>query len=267
MLESSAATSFVAMVSMRESPLITGVLYGGRSTIGVAWGAALPCLAAAPEAAPTLEERLAAAEAMASWVMPLGLLSVALALVVVWLALRMRSAPKAAAARSVRHPVVEQASEVTMPQPRRLAVEAEGAPPEAQAVDVDQQVDFFELLGQHEAAVAVLSAHIDGPGSDDMQAYLKLMQIHRRVSDPQSFEQVRKRYRRRFGAEAPEWLEVRARPADVDLLLPLGGDPSSAIDFEPGPGLDLDLSNPSVARAGTRQEVPAKDLPAAAARR
>jgi len=239
----------------------------GRSTIGVAWAAALPGLAAASEAAPTLQERLAAAEAVASWVMPLCLLSAVLALWVAWLVWRLRSVPRLPRATAVRQPVAHASSQVTMPQPRRLAAETEAAPPEAQAVDVDQQVDFFELLGQHEAAVAVLSAHIDGPGSDDTQAYLKLMQIHRRVSDPQSFEQVRKSYRRRFGAEAPEWLDLQAGPADVDLFLPLGDDPNSAIDLDLGLGLDLDLSDPPAAQAGPRQPTPATDLPVAAARR
>jgi hypothetical protein len=122
--------------------------------------------------------------------------------------------------------------------------EVDGAPPEAQAVDVDQQVDFFELLGRHEAAVAVLSAHIAGPGGDDAPSYLKLMQIHRRYSDPQAFEQVRLSYRQRFDAEAPVWSPTAARRADVDLLLPIGDEPSPAIDLDLDFKLDLDLSEP-----------------------
>ena len=225
--------------------------------VALGLGVALPRVVAAADAALALSDRLAAAEARAAWVAPLMGFSLLLLLLVAWLACRLR------AARPAPPPLVAPAAEVPaaaqpalfggLPAVARPA-EADGAPPEAQAVDVDQQVDFFELLGQHEAAVAVLSAHIAGPGKDDAPSYLKLMQIHRSYSDPQAFEQVRRRYGQRFDTEAPAWAPPSQRRTDVDLLLPIGDEPAPAIDLDLDldlaieVDLDLDLSEPTTRR-------------------
>ena len=230
-----------------------------RPLIAVGLGAALPCLALASDAALSLPDRLAAAEARAAWVAPLAALSMLLLLLVLWLVWRLSVARRVATQPAHEAVAVPRALPLAvaagLPAPVRPA-EPDGAPPEAQAVDVDQQVDFFELLGQHEAAVAVLSAHIAGPGGDDAPSYLKLMQIHRRYSDPQAFEQVRLRYRQHFDAEAPVWLSPPSRRVDVDLLLPIGDEPAPAIDLDLDldldlaieVDLDLDLSEPTTRR-------------------
>jgi hypothetical protein len=71
--------------------------------------------------------------------------------------------------------------------------------------DLLQQAEFLALLGERDAAVALLQAHLDGPGARDMPVWLRLMHVHRRFGDRHSFELTRTQYRQRFDSEAPPW--------------------------------------------------------------
>jgi hypothetical protein len=84
---------------------------------------------------------------------------------------------------------------------------ARAAPAQAlvEGIDLIQQAEFLSLLGERDAAVALLSAHLDGPGAAESPVWLKLMHVHRRFGDRHSFEQLRPAYQRRFGIEAPLW--------------------------------------------------------------
>ena len=105
------------------------------------------------------------------------------------------------------------------------------APPHAlvDGIDLIQQAEFLSLLGERDAAVALLSAHIEGTGAGDTAAWLKLMQIHRRFGDRHSFEQVRPLFSRRFGSEAPAWAQAPAASATLSAATP-----SPPEDPEPG---------------------------------
>ena len=78
-------------------------------------------------------------------------------------------------------------------------------------IDLEQQAEFFVVLGQDEAAIELLGAHIrDGEGVSPLP-YLKLLEIHQRRGDRDAYERNRKAFRERFNAFAPEW------SADLDF--------------------------------------------------
>jgi len=78
-------------------------------------------------------------------------------------------------------------------------------------IDLEQQAEFFVVLGQDEAAIELLGAHIrEGDGVSPLP-YLKLLEIHQRRGDRDAYERNRKAFRERFNAFAPEW------SADLDF--------------------------------------------------
>ena len=89
----------------------------------------------------------------------------------------------------------------------------EPAPPAAperelsveELIDLEQQVDFFSVLGQDAAAIEMLRSHVHGAGSLSPLPYLKLLEIHRRLDDAAGYERIRDRFADRFDAPAPEW--------------------------------------------------------------
>jgi pilus assembly protein FimV len=74
-----------------------------------------------------------------------------------------------------------------------------------QLIDLEQQAEFFVVLGQDEAAIALLSAHLDEAGGGSPLPYLQLLEIHQRREDRDSYERVRRSFHRHFNAYAPEW--------------------------------------------------------------
>ena len=49
-------------------------------------------------------------------------------------------------------------------------------------IDLEQQAEFFVVLGQDEAAMSLLEAYIDGTGKSPLP-YLQLLEIHQRRDD------------------------------------------------------------------------------------
>ena len=72
-------------------------------------------------------------------------------------------------------------------------------------IDLEQQAEFFVVLGQDEAAIELLASHLDSGGAASPLPYLKLLEIHRRRGDREASERIRARFNRRFNAYAPEW--------------------------------------------------------------
>ena len=72
-------------------------------------------------------------------------------------------------------------------------------------IDLEQQAEFFVVLGQDEAAIALLDAHLQAAGATSPLPYLQLLEIHQRRGDPSAYEQVRQSFQRHFHALAPEW--------------------------------------------------------------
>jgi len=74
-------------------------------------------------------------------------------------------------------------------------------------IDLDQQVEFFVVLGQDDAAVDLLMGHVRSTGGVSPLPYLKLMEIYRRRGERDPYDRIRERFNRRFNAYAIEWDE------------------------------------------------------------
>jgi len=71
-------------------------------------------------------------------------------------------------------------------------------------LDMQQQVEFFLVLGQDQAAIEMLEARI-ATGASSALPYLKLLEIYQQQGDALSFADVGERFSRRFNALAPTW--------------------------------------------------------------
>ena len=72
-------------------------------------------------------------------------------------------------------------------------------------IDLEQQAEFFIVLGQDDAAIDLLMGHIRSSGGTSALPYLKLLEIYRRQGDRESYERTRARFNHRFNAYAPDW--------------------------------------------------------------
>lgn len=84
-----------------------------------------------------------------------------------------------------------------------------GVPPRPVSVeellDLDQQVEFFRVLGQEQAAVDLLLSHVRSTGGVSALPYFKLLEIYRHQGDEEAYERTRERFNQRFNAHAPDW--------------------------------------------------------------
>ena len=71
-------------------------------------------------------------------------------------------------------------------------------------LDMQQQVEFFLVLGQADAAIELLRARVD-TGSSSALPYLKLMEVYQSQGDVTSFADLGKRFSERFNAVPPAW--------------------------------------------------------------
>ena len=72
-------------------------------------------------------------------------------------------------------------------------------------IDLEQQADFFVVLGQDEAAIDLLMQHLRDTGGGSPLPYLKLLEIHHRRGDRLPYERMRQSFNHRFNAFAPAW--------------------------------------------------------------
>jgi pilus assembly protein FimV len=72
-------------------------------------------------------------------------------------------------------------------------------------MDLEQQAEFFILLGQDDAAIDLWVAHLRSSGGVSPLPYLKLLEIHKRRHDRPAYERTRTRFSQRFDAPAPDW--------------------------------------------------------------
>jgi hypothetical protein len=70
-------------------------------------------------------------------------------------------------------------------------------------MDLEQQAEFFLVLGQDDAAVDLLRSHLRDGGGTSPMPYLKLLEIHRRLDDQAAYDAVREEFNQRFNAHAP----------------------------------------------------------------
>ncbi|CAD5373742.1 conserved exported hypothetical protein [Rubrivivax sp. A210] len=72
-------------------------------------------------------------------------------------------------------------------------------------IDLEQQAEFFVVLGQDGAAVDLLNEHLRSSGGISPLPYLKLLEIHHRRGERKAYEAIRTRFNQQFNAYAPEW--------------------------------------------------------------
>jgi hypothetical protein len=72
-------------------------------------------------------------------------------------------------------------------------------------IDLEQQAEFFIVLGQDDAAIDLLVAHLRDSGGASPLPYLKLLEIYRRQGDRAAYARTRDRFNVRFNAHAPAW--------------------------------------------------------------
>ncbi len=72
-------------------------------------------------------------------------------------------------------------------------------------IDLEQQVEFFVVLNEAEAAVRLLMSHLRGSGGFCPLPYLTLLEIHRSGGDRVAYQRLSRRFSQRFSVVAPDW--------------------------------------------------------------
>ncbi len=111
------------------------------------------------------------------------------------------SASTALAAASARSKLAEDLPVVGAA--RELSVE--------ELIDLEQQADFFVVLGQDEAAIDLLMTHLRSTGGLSPMPYMKLLEIYRRLGNHDAYERIRDRFNQRFNGAIPS---VETDPAE-----------------------------------------------------
>ncbi|MBL0726715.1 FimV family protein [Piscinibacter sp. HJYY11] len=105
-------------------------------------------------------------------------------------------------------------------------------------IDLEQQAEFFVVLGQDEAAIDLLMGHVRSTGGVSPLPYLKLLEIYRRRGEREPYDRIRERFNRRFNAYAPEWdvdpedgLNLEGYPEVMQRLQDVWNRPSQAMEL------------------------------------
>ncbi|MCX2864489.1 hypothetical protein OOZ63_21905 [Paucibacter sp. PLA-PC-4] len=72
-------------------------------------------------------------------------------------------------------------------------------------IDLEQQIDFFMVLGQDAAAIELLESRLQGSGAEVALPHLKLLEVLQRRGDEAAFAIAAQRYAAAFGISAPAW--------------------------------------------------------------
>ncbi len=127
--------------------------------------------------------------------------------VTIALAPARRSAPPAAPAPTPEE-IAAQSLQRTVPMPVATTVHIAASSRDVsieELLDLEQQAEFFIVLGQDDAAIDLLVGHLRSSGGTVPLPYLKLMEIYRRLGDEAAYERTRDRFNHRFNAVAPGW--------------------------------------------------------------
>ncbi|MBW8847874.1 MAG: hypothetical protein JF607_23170 [Burkholderiales bacterium] len=82
-------------------------------------------------------------------------------------------------------------------------------------LDLQQQVDFLQLLGQHEAAADLLATRL-ARGQAGAMPYLLLMELCQQRGEPEVFAELVKQFEQRFRTQAPQWAQSLSRGRSLD---------------------------------------------------
>ena len=103
-------------------------------------------------------------------------------------------------------------------------------------IDLEQQAEFFVVIGQDSAAIDLLVEHLRLTGGGSPLPYLKLMEIYHRLGEQDAYARTRSRFNDRFNAYAPAWAEgvqqgrgLEGYPGVVPRLCQVWGRPLDAM--------------------------------------
>lgn len=103
-------------------------------------------------------------------------------------------------------------------------------------IDLDQQVEFFMVLGQESSAIDVLESHIQAHGGVSPMPFLKLLEIYRHGGLRADYERTRMNFNLRFNAHAPLWdadpehgYELADYPGVIERIQALWPQPAKAL--------------------------------------
>lgn len=130
--------------------------------------------------------------------------------------------------------------QATQPLPVQASAAAEPGPQLTVAdelLDLQQQVDFLQLLGQHEAAADLLAARL-AAGNAGAMPYLLLMEQCQQQGQPEAFAGLARQFEQRLQTMAPHWAQSLARGRTLDAsptviahLQVVWSDPASAMQM------------------------------------
>ena len=103
-------------------------------------------------------------------------------------------------------------------------------------IDLEQQAEFFVVLGQDDAAVDLLESHVQAVSASPLP-FLKLLEIYQRLGRHADYERVQTEFNQRFNAHAPAWEadlqhghELVDYPGVVERLQALWSVPAKAME-------------------------------------
>lgn len=142
-------------------------------------------------------------------------------------------------------------------------------------IDLEQQAEFFVVLGQDDAAIDLLMGHVRSTGGVSPLPYLKLLEIYRRRGERDPYDRIRERFNRRFNVYAPEWdvdpelgLSLEGYPEVMSRLQRAWATPSQAMDLldaslfrrDAGPTFDVPAYRELLFLYGTARDLAERDV-------
>lgn len=104
-------------------------------------------------------------------------------------------------------------------------------------IDLEQQAEFFVVLGQDEAAIGLLEAHVQGSDGTIPLPFLKLLELYQRLGRRADYERVQAAFNAHFNAHAPVWeadlqqgQSLADYPGVIERLQALWSAPARAMD-------------------------------------
>jgi len=103
-------------------------------------------------------------------------------------------------------------------------------------IDLEQQAEFFVVLGQDGAAIELLEGHVQSGAGASPLPCLKLLEIYKRLDRRDDYERVQTVFNERFNGYAPTWdanlqhgLSLEDYPGVVERIQSLWGQPKKSM--------------------------------------
>lgn len=104
-------------------------------------------------------------------------------------------------------------------------------------IDLEQQAEFFVVLGQDEAAIGLLEAHVQGTEGTIPLPFLKLLELYQRLGRRDDYQRVQAAFNAHFNGHAPTWESDLQQghslveyPGIIERLQALWSAPTRAMD-------------------------------------